>query len=394
MEQSLSLIFAGDACMGKVEDKLDESYADRVLQQVQPILDSADFRIINLENPLTDRGRPIVKSGPALRGAPRNIALLTRGRFDAAILANNHIGDYGEEGVLDTLALLRKHRIHPFGAGADSYRAALPYYAEKNGLTVAVIAVNENEFGVATERKAGSAGFRLGRLTRTVREARALANWVVVVYHGGNEGNPLPSPGVVERFHLLADCGADAVIGMHPHCPQGTEVYRGVPIVYSVGNFFFYENGEDTTDSWYYGYLPKLTFTPGKPVELELFPYRTLEGNGTVLPLQDKQKVKFAAYLARISAPIGDEALLQSYFDGWCTDTGAIYARFLQFDPAMLTDPTARTAAAFGPLRNDYTCEAHNELLRNLLLLAERGEVEKAKARLSQLKAWQHITVD
>ena len=101
---------------------------------------------------------------------------------------------------------------------ADSYE---PWIFEKNGLSLAVLAVAENEFGGATADRPGMAAFSLGRLSQAMDAARRKAAFVIVVIHGGNEYNPLPSPRVIERYRLIARLGADAVIGMHTHCPQG-----------------------------------------------------------------------------------------------------------------------------------------------------------------------------
>ena len=393
MEKQLTLIAAGDVCMKKVEDKVDAAYAAWVLEKVRPLLDGADLRICNLECPLTDCEEMLPKSGPNIKGIPKNVEFLTEGRFDCAILANNHTGDYGQQGVFDTLEVLKKAGVGLVGAGKDIDEAYQPWYIEKNGIRLGIVALCENEFGVATRKLAGVAGFQIGRAQRAIQEAKKNAEFVVVVFHGGNENNPLPSPRVKERYHLLADLGADAVIGMHPHCPQGYEVYNNVPIVYSVGNFFFYDPYPDLAHSWHFGYLPELTFRPGEPVGLEIHPYHFIEGDGQVLPLEGKEKENMMAYLEKISGMFADDENLEKYFRAWCTITGPVYAEFLMYRSDYTVDARLRREKCFNDLRNNLTCEAHNELLTGLLLLEERGEWEEALALSQELKDLQYIHI-
>lgn len=267
-QDTISVIIAGDLCMINLIELMDAEYSRLVLRKIQPILDSADIRLINLENAIIKNGTPINKSGGAhLKANPENLVFLKQGNFDCAVLANNHVADYGEEGIYSTINSLEEAGIGYVGAGKNLKDSYSPKYFKANGCNLAVIAVCENEFGVAELNKAGTAGFNMHEMLYTIKEAKGHADFVIVIMHGGNEYNPIPSPGVVSRYRTFVDLGADAVIGMHPHCIQGFEYYNNAPIVYSTGNFLFSRFGKlnDPKNSWYYGYMPFITFEKGKP---------------------------------------------------------------------------------------------------------------------------------
>lgn len=391
-KKTISLIAAGDICMNRAREEMDAEYSKRILEKVQPILDDADFRLVNLENPLTVADDPIPKSGPNLKGLEKNVAFLQVGKFDCAVQANNHTGDFGEAGVLETLEILDKNKIGRCGAGKNIDEAYLPWIAEKDGLKIAVLSVCENEFGCAEWNKAGSAGFEIGRVYNAIQDAKKKADFVVVVFHGGNEHNPLPSPRMKERYRLFVDFGADAVVGMHPHCPQGYETYKGAPIVYSVGNFFFYAYTDDLLDTWFYGYLPKLTFAKGEPAKLDIFPYCFRGGHAPVEPFEGEKKQIFMDYLKEITDLFADDRVHEEYFEGWCMITGVSYAGGLQYESRYLENPELwKSEQRLRSLRNLYTCEAHNELMIGVLRTIERNRVEKAKETAEKIKKLQRM---
>ena len=143
--------------------------------------------------------------------------------MEAASLANNHTGDYGPGGFADTAAALEAAGL-PYGANDRTV------YLEKNGFTIAVIC-----HGLWNEGQAS-------QIVRRIEEASALSDYQMVLYHGGTEGVHQPEPWRVQASRRLADAGAELVLGCHPHVLQPEEVYNGVPIVYSLGNFCYGRN--------------------------------------------------------------------------------------------------------------------------------------------------------
>ncbi len=101
-------------------------------------------------------------------------------------MANNHIGDYGDTGLFQTLELLKNNDIGYTGAGKNISKAYEPYYLQKDNLKVAVISVCENEFGIETNNTPGSAGYNPRLLMNKIKEEKKNADFVIVVFHGGN----------------------------------------------------------------------------------------------------------------------------------------------------------------------------------------------------------------
>ena len=189
----------------------------------------ADITFIDLEAPLFT-GCPVsAASSFTFCGNPAFVNGLKLMGADVASLANNHMTNYGAEGIRLTDALLQKNGIESAGLGP-----------------VAVINVRGIKFGFISFNGVGFAIDRVA-LKAGIQRARQLADIVVVQFHWGKEyqRQPMPDPGVptpddpVTIGHLSIDWGADIVIGNHPHWYQGIEIYKGKLITYSHGNFVF-----------------------------------------------------------------------------------------------------------------------------------------------------------
>jgi poly-gamma-glutamate capsule biosynthesis protein CapA/YwtB (metallophosphatase superfamily) len=190
---------------------------------------NADITYIDLEAPLFT-GCPVSPASSfTFCGDPRFVNGFKLMGADVASLANNHLSNYGAEGIRLTDQLLQQNRIKTSGLGP-----------------VAVIDVRGIKFGFISFNGVGRAIDRVA-LKAGIKRARQLADIVVVQFHWGKEYERLPKadPGVptpddpVAIGHLSIDWGADLVIGNHPHWYQGVEVYRGKLITYSHGNFVF-----------------------------------------------------------------------------------------------------------------------------------------------------------
>jgi hypothetical protein len=157
--------------------------------------------------------------------------------FDVLNLANNHVLDYGEEGISDTIEVLRECGIEYFGAGLNKGEANSPLVVSRNGQSIGFVAATR--FANATRRRAGAANDNLRRILRSVRTLKLQGCFVVIMPHWGYEHVPLPAP----RQRLLArrmiGVGGDLVVGTHPHVHQGFEEMARRTVFYSLGNFVF-----------------------------------------------------------------------------------------------------------------------------------------------------------
>jgi len=190
-------------------------------------LRSADITLINLESPLI-AGCPVTDEGMTFCGDPRAIQGLKYAGVDVACTANNHIGNYGDQGIRETWDHLRVARIGRCGLG-------LVQHVTVRGLRFAFLAYNcvGQRFDYAEAR-------------REIQAARNSADVVVVSVHWGKEYVALPTtePGIADDDpqkvgHWIVDSGADLVIGNHPHHVQAVELYHGHLITYAHGNFIF-----------------------------------------------------------------------------------------------------------------------------------------------------------
>lgn len=314
----MKLLFTGDVNFRDI-DNLDYGKSRTILADVLPYIEKSDFVIPNLECPLGDREsyEPIKKAGPNLICSENNVSFLQAMNACAVTLANNHTGDYGSEALKNTLRLLDENNIKHAGAGSDISKAYNAFYIEKDGIRTAVLSVCENEFGIATETQPGSAGYNPRTLMNKIKAEKEGSDFVIVVFHGGNEFNPLPSPDTCDRYRFICDMGADAVIAGHTHCPQGYELYNGKPIIYSMGNFLFRRSDKpDGKNSWYYGYFTILDVKKGG-ITFEIVPYK-FDVLGTKITVFDgDDKKTMLDYVAGLADIIADPVRLKNYFKGW-----------------------------------------------------------------------------
>lgn len=312
----MKLLFTGDINFRGVEN-IDYDKSIEILKDITPYTADVDFVIPNLECPLGDEKKftPIKKAGPNLICNESGISFLKAMNTYAVTLANNHIGDYGDEALNNTLRLLAENNIKYVGAGADISEAYSSIRILKDGITVSVLSVCENEFGIADENKAGSAGYNPRLLMNKIRSEKSISDFVVVVFHGGNEFNPLPSPDTKDRYKFICDMGA--VVAGHTHCPQGYETYNGKLIIYSMGNFFFGNPDKtDNKDSWYYGYFTILDVNKSN-ISFEIIPYKFDISGTKITVFNGKNKEKMNNYIDNLSEIIKNPFELKQYFKGW-----------------------------------------------------------------------------
>ena len=201
-----------------------------------------DFSIVNFEAPIDvgDEHR-IRKVGPYLSQPTDSIALLKQLGINGVSLANNHIFDFGLQGLEKTICELDAAAITHFGAGTTFDQAYKPFQVNLNGIKFAIISVADSEFGHFRyqDQTGGYAWINHPCLEDRIMEMKQSCDHVIVIAHTGAEMIDIPLPEWRDRYQRLCDCGASAVIGHHPHVPQGHEKYKGSFIFYSLGEFYF-----------------------------------------------------------------------------------------------------------------------------------------------------------
>jgi len=246
-----------------------------------PIFRSADIAVCNLECVLADGGKQVLKPY-TFRGPPESIPLLRR-YFSAVSLANNHTGDFGKDAFRRQLTLLKDAGIPYFGGGSNRQEARRPLILERNGLRIALLGYNDfppRSFAAGDERP-GVAWLVEEDVLADIRAARAgdHADVVIPFLHWGREGSPAPLKWQQDFARRMIDAGASAVVGGHAHVTQTVDLYKGRPIIYSLGNFVFDYYPVDP--AVWIGWVVRLTFSKSGAVDLETF---ALEIDKTGIP--------------------------------------------------------------------------------------------------------------
>lgn len=238
--EPVTLLFAGDLMLADDPGQTIAQGGDP-LAPFAAILSGADYRIGNLEVPVASSGQPHATKIVTFRAEPNTLSVL-KGRFDAVSLANNHSGDYGHESFVETMRHLANAGIAYFGGGRNLAEAHRPLWIDKNGLKIAVLGYNEFKPRAfeAGPTWPGVAWSEDDQVIADIRAAKAAgADLVIPFMHWGWEKETRPTERQKTLARKMIDEGAALVVGGHPHVTQGAEIYKGKPIIYSLGNFVF-----------------------------------------------------------------------------------------------------------------------------------------------------------
>jgi len=214
-------------------------------EELCQVLRSADFRMFNLEAPLTDEKTPIAKCGPNLAVAEDAAPGYAAMGIDLVTLGNNHIMDHGVPGLRRTQSILGQLGIGYVGVGDTPEEAKAPFFFTHHGKTVGVYACAEREFSIVTEDTPGANPFDPLQTPDELTQVKAQCDYLIVLYHGGKEYYRYPSALLQQRCRKMVEKGADLVVCQHSHCIGCHEEYQNGTIVYGQGNFLFdYSNSE------------------------------------------------------------------------------------------------------------------------------------------------------
>jgi poly-gamma-glutamate synthesis protein (capsule biosynthesis protein) len=305
----LTLLFAGDlVCKNTRLINLSESLKEK--------LDAADIFSINLEAPLEGKGAPINKAGPHLNQNANVILSLQNLGVNVVNCANNHICDYGKDALRNTFNSLSEYTV--VGAGLsfdDAY--GLKIKKIKN-TTIGFLSFAENGYGAFcdTSDDYGYAWVNHESVNALVTDSKSKCDLLIIQVHAGVEEIDIPLPEWRKRYKEFVDLGASAVIASHPHVPQGWEMYRGAPIFYSLGNFFFDFPSEHPL--WNKGMIAKLNINANdlRNIYVETLPIERC--NDTVSLYDDQTYSLHLKHLCEIlHEPVYSELIEQELENLW-----------------------------------------------------------------------------
>ena len=338
----------------------------------------ADLVLMNLETPLTNHLEPRPKAGPALSGSCEPLVRFATRDF-VLTLANNHMMDYGEIGLQQTINDCRDAGFETIGAGSNLYEALQPVVRNVDGVKIGVVACTETQFGIATPWRAGIAPIVPGKMEAWIRQLAEQVDIVIVTVHGAAEMCPWPSPQWQDLLRGFIDAGASIVHGHHSHVPQGYEEYHDGLIFYGPGNFLVEPAKWRDTPNALWSIVGDATLSP-KGVEELLVKTAVIEDSEYVVVREsnDSEATLHQEYLARANYPLADRKLLTGL---WQESSIRMYhlwnAKWLGFEPDIV-----RTGL------KDKLC-SFTRCMKEILLGNHRGR--GASASQNNLLLWYHL---
>lgn len=232
--KEITISFIGDCTLGTYKGQsgntlfthyYDKYGADYFFENVKEVFESDDITYINLEGPLTTYTQTAVKQFP-IKGNPEYVDILKNSSIEVCNMANNHIYDCGQDGFLDNVKNLDENNIGYCGEGYI-------YNTTKNDIKVSCL---------------GYRAFLVDNVLKDTikkdieRERSKGSDIICIMFHYGVEREYYSNSVQEDISRYAIDCGADIVVGNHPHVIQGIEKYKDKIICYSLGNFCFGAN--------------------------------------------------------------------------------------------------------------------------------------------------------
>lgn len=298
----VTLAFAGDVNFAGRTARLLHDPAT-AFGPIAAVLRAADFTALNLETAVTSRGVPQPKTYH-FRTTPRAFTALRDAGVDLVTMANNHVLDYGQTGLADTLAAARAARFPYVGIGTSAAAAWAPYVTTIRGIRIAIIGVSQvaelETSWVATRTRPGEANaINLSQTLAAVRAARRLAPIVIVFMHWGTEGTACPDSNQLFLAPRLAAAGASIIVGAHAHMLQGSGWLGHTFVAYGMANFLWWEHSYSTATG-----VLELTLHAHAPLTWRFLP-AAVSRTGQPILLSGGRAHRAAARYAKLRACTG-----------------------------------------------------------------------------------------
>jgi poly-gamma-glutamate capsule biosynthesis protein CapA/YwtB (metallophosphatase superfamily) len=246
-----TLTAVGDIMLGRRVGSRHQADPGAPLKPLGKRLAAAEITVGNFESTLSAAGSP-TQGGDSFAASPRVTSGLRAAGFDLVSLANNHVGDYGDRALRQTLARFDSSGIETVGAGRNLAAARRAVIIKRNGVQIGFLAVDSiGETPAATGSRPGTNRLnmpprtgpldrsQLRRITSDIGALDSRVDVVVVLTHWGTQYTHRPESSQRIAARAFADAGADLVIGGHPHWVQGLEMAGSAVVVHSLGNFVF-----------------------------------------------------------------------------------------------------------------------------------------------------------
>lgn len=235
-----SMLFVGDILLANEAElfiiKHGKNYP---FEKIKDDLEDYDTVFGNLETPISKRGKAVNNKPYVFEVSPKIASFLKKIKLDVVSISNNHIMDYGVKAMEDTMETLDDWDILYTGAGKNLKAARKPCIITHGQTKVYILAYcgrPPKDF-YARKKKPGTAPLLFSYIQEDIKKHKRKDTVVLVSLHWGIEQTRVPSTYQRNMAKRIITAGADGIIGHHPHWPQGIEIYKGKPIIYSLGNF-------------------------------------------------------------------------------------------------------------------------------------------------------------
>lgn len=359
-----------------------------ISQSVENLFRHVDYRIVNLEAPITNENpkNKLLKTGRHLRMSEEVVIPYCKQlNVDCVTMANNHILDYGADGLLNSLAALERNSIACVGAGEDLLRAAKPITIDQNDVKVAILNFCENEWSIAEKDKPGANPLDIIDNVKQIQYAKMTHDKVICIIHGGHEYYHLPSPRMVKQYRFYADNGADVIVGHHTHCIGGYEIYKDTPIFYSLGNFLF--TLRSNKNVWYTGLIVVLSIDKETSVNFEIIPINQQKNTFRVDFLKKEENLTINQKIEELNLIIRNETELEKKWFCFQKEKQQVYLNIFNpiqiFNNRLIIYILTRfkinkwfmRKRQYKYILNMLRCESHHSLSKDIV----RNFVEKRK---------------
>ena len=312
---AVTVTSGGDVIGGFGVSGVVASMGSGLFRSIAPYFEKSDFGFVNLESPLTTGGDPQGWKDVVIKGNPALAPAMAKSGINVVTMANNHAGDMGDSGLLDSIKYCEKNDIAVVGVGRNLKEAQAGVVLKTHGDASADASADGTTRGAktaflgfsdvlpvgypATSTSPGTSPGRadLNAVKKNIRAAAERADYVVVGWHWNFEYKRAPSYLESSEGKAAIDAGADLVIAHHPHLLDGVQAYHGGLIVYSLGNLVFSGFSGETAQT----VLVKAKVTP-RSIDAQLIPVitsgsgvPTLAGGSTGLSILQRVKSMSAA---------------------------------------------------------------------------------------------------
>ncbi|MBR5653772.1 MAG: CapA family protein [Prevotella sp.] len=284
--------------------------------EIIQLFTNTDYRACNLEGALTDSSIRMEKTGPVIVAPTKVVNAYKALGIDYCLLANNHITDARDQGVVDTMTTLENAGIQYVGAGKDESAIPHHFFISVGGKKICIYNVCETMYNKPSSIHAGAWLYDEYVVCKELESLKKQCDFIVVVYHGGIEKFRYPSPETKKRFHRMADSGADVILSQHTHCIGCEEYYNGSYLLYGQGDFLFNNFRPKLTDT---GIIVELSFKEGQ-MQIKKHFVKCTDN----YCLQYVKNYDFSEFEER-SSHVNDDAFLDAQFQQFCMKELRLY---------------------------------------------------------------------